>query len=595
MVVLAQIVGAEYEEGVLFYHMLVMQDTNQWTVRRRYRDFVDFDQRLAAESGLRRLELPGKDVLGLRQRLTMGGFSNSREVALNRYLHHLSGQILSTAEVPAVDSFLGALAFRSKDECPTFIDDKGFRSEDFPTFIYEGDERPNFINLQSFVGTPTHKHSQEPLAFPANPSPEDCPTFIGGTAPPPPPPGPESEECPTFLHRGGGPQAPQAPEARAVIDLQSFLGVGVALGPTPLAPRFVATAAVSGGKPPDHQTYVASSRQSEVTSSLLSLSSFIDESDTACSGGQSSLLAMTKAKTDGRFESFPAAPGQADEGSNAEARTTAETGGYTSANGMVGARDKSLTERVDRGLGDAVKRSATSGIAVAEKPSSAATAAALRAAPTTHRVQGVATQGGAVNGTSTKAAAAASVEEKVVASKDGAAQSTTGVAAKGVTANRVVAQPKVKLPSRAECSGIFGETSEIAASPARFDNEAETVFRRLRRVVRAYGAMLPSAQASGGVAAAAAVVAEGSLEDLDSVAERTREGVWHFLVLVARQRPVLRCQAEEVAVVLEAREGWRATLAARPDLAAARAQVLDDRSRGGGFAVSRIHSVLPPR
>jgi len=109
-------------------------------------------------------------------------------------------------------------------------------------------------------------------------------------------------------------------------------------------------------------------------------------------------------------------------------------------------------------------------------------------------------------------------------------------------------------------AGLVRRCAEATAQPARFQNDCEDIFQPLRRTILRLHRAPPAGDASG-----------LTLAEVPGKAE-----VWHFVLLVAAQRPFLQLQAAEVGRVLEACEPWAAELYSSPDLHGRRLQMWED-------------------
>mmetsp|Transcript_55092 Transcript_55092/g.170665 ORF Transcript_55092/g.170665 Transcript_55092/m.170665 type:complete len:294 (-) Transcript_55092:114-995(-) len=112
MGVTARITSAHQEHiqdgTVTFYSIAVHDNDHQWTVDKRYNDFLHLDKHLQGTSELTTLRLPAKGIFGLRHRLDIMHFNEERLEGLNTYLLHLTRQLDRLSQSPSLSVFLGA-------------------------------------------------------------------------------------------------------------------------------------------------------------------------------------------------------------------------------------------------------------------------------------------------------------------------------------------------------------------------------------------------------------------------------------------------------------------------------------------------------
>lgn len=89
------------------YELDVCEGIHQWSVQRRYSQFIDLNERLKAVPGFQTYELPPKGMFGLRHACNIGNFNQKRQEGLNKYLSEIVSQASSLADVPALAEFLG--------------------------------------------------------------------------------------------------------------------------------------------------------------------------------------------------------------------------------------------------------------------------------------------------------------------------------------------------------------------------------------------------------------------------------------------------------------------------------------------------------
>lgn len=88
------------------YELDVREGTRQWSIQRRYREFVDLDLVLKATSECKCPVLPPKGAFGLRHKFNIGDFNEQRMGGLERYLDGLVSQTSRVTDIPALASFL---------------------------------------------------------------------------------------------------------------------------------------------------------------------------------------------------------------------------------------------------------------------------------------------------------------------------------------------------------------------------------------------------------------------------------------------------------------------------------------------------------
>lgn len=86
------IAGSSDVSGVTYYTVQLGGHGHDWSVQRRYNDFIELDRRLAQDNSLTRRRLPGKDVLGIMKAWDIGGFCQRRQDGLEQYLRHILNQ-----------------------------------------------------------------------------------------------------------------------------------------------------------------------------------------------------------------------------------------------------------------------------------------------------------------------------------------------------------------------------------------------------------------------------------------------------------------------------------------------------------------------
>jgi len=103
----ADIRTSRWVSGVLLYGVEVEDNGCRWTMEKRYSDFKRLDRDLRASSALSRLALPQKGLFGIRHQLDVGWFNAQRHTGLAAYIRHLTAQVTSVQEDPALAAFLG--------------------------------------------------------------------------------------------------------------------------------------------------------------------------------------------------------------------------------------------------------------------------------------------------------------------------------------------------------------------------------------------------------------------------------------------------------------------------------------------------------
>eukprot|EP00928_Gymnodinium_smaydae_P078621 TRINITY_DN62734_c0_g1_i1.p1 TRINITY_DN62734_c0_g1~~TRINITY_DN62734_c0_g1_i1.p1 ORF type:complete len:311 (+),score=55.53 TRINITY_DN62734_c0_g1_i1:67-999(+) len=88
------------------YSISVAHGRRQWTVARRYRDFLALHEKMMAIPGCSRPLLPPKGLVGLRHALDLGAFNEKRREGLEQYLVSLLGQVSSPDDVTCLAEFL---------------------------------------------------------------------------------------------------------------------------------------------------------------------------------------------------------------------------------------------------------------------------------------------------------------------------------------------------------------------------------------------------------------------------------------------------------------------------------------------------------
>lgn len=87
------------------YGVKVSDGNRNWTVEKRYSDFVALDGLLREVPGYRRPTLPQKGCLGIRHRLNIGDFNERRQQGLQQYLSDMAGQVTTLADIPCLRDF----------------------------------------------------------------------------------------------------------------------------------------------------------------------------------------------------------------------------------------------------------------------------------------------------------------------------------------------------------------------------------------------------------------------------------------------------------------------------------------------------------
>jgi len=90
------------------YRILVEENGAQWTILKRYTDFVNLDVLLVQDHRISRIALPEKGLFGIRKALNFDNFNEKRAQGLQEYLVILARQLQNLQQVPAIANFCTA-------------------------------------------------------------------------------------------------------------------------------------------------------------------------------------------------------------------------------------------------------------------------------------------------------------------------------------------------------------------------------------------------------------------------------------------------------------------------------------------------------
>lgn len=100
-------ISGTVERGeVTYFSISVKVDTKEWSVDKRFSEFVALDTVLSGDAGLSCLALPSRDSLGIRRRLSVTSHVEKRQSGLEEYLAHLVPQIKNLADNATLHKFL---------------------------------------------------------------------------------------------------------------------------------------------------------------------------------------------------------------------------------------------------------------------------------------------------------------------------------------------------------------------------------------------------------------------------------------------------------------------------------------------------------
>lgn len=93
-----QVAGTKVNSGTTYYVIKVSESGEQWSVEKRYKDFIALENTLDTSAGkLLHMALPEKGMIGFRHKFNIGSFNDRRRECLEQYLLFLSNQVSSVS------------------------------------------------------------------------------------------------------------------------------------------------------------------------------------------------------------------------------------------------------------------------------------------------------------------------------------------------------------------------------------------------------------------------------------------------------------------------------------------------------------------